>query len=391
MTHKVLFVDDDPNILAACERALRKQFCLETAQSGQEGLESVQKNGPFAVVVADMNMPSMNGIEFLSKVKERAPDSVRMMLTGNADLQTAVDAVNEGNIFRFLTKPCPPERLAGMLEAGIQQYRLVVAERELLEKTLKGSVKVLTEILSMVNPVAFSRASRITRYVKHITEHLELSRLWQFEMAAMLSQIGCVTVPPEVLDKAYAKQPLSGEEARMYSSHPLVASGLLVNIPRLEPVARMVEGQQKHFCDYPPPGNATQEEATVALGSQVLKVVLDFDELLVQGASAGAALSRLRSREGRYNPKLLSALETLPQTEPEETIKMVGVGELRMNMVADENIRANNGLLLVSKGQEITEPVLIRLRNFSQGVGVVEPFRVRAMSESAAERQDLSA
>jgi len=391
VTDKILLVDDDPNILAACKRALRRRFCLETAQSGEEGLRLMQDDGPFAVVVADMGMPGMDGVQFLSRVKECAPDSVRMMLTGNADIRTAVDAVNEGNIFRFLTKPCPPERLASMLEAGIQQYRLVVAERELLEKTLKGSVKVLTEILGMVNPVAFSRASRVTRYVKHIIEHLELSRLWQFEMAAMLSQIGCVTVPPDVLDKVYAKQPLSEEEHKMYSSHPTVASELLVHIPRLEPIARMIEGQQRGFRDYPAREEMTPEEATVALGSQILTVALDFDELMVQGVSAGAALSKLRSREGRYNPKLLSALETLPQTESEETVKMVGVGELRMNMVADENIRANNGLLLVSKGQEITEPVLIRLRNFSLGVGVVEPFRVRVMSESAADQQDLRA
>jgi response regulator RpfG family c-di-GMP phosphodiesterase len=381
MTDKILLVDDDPNILAACKRALRKQFCLETAQSGAEGLQLIQADGAFAVVVADMGMPGMDGVQFLSRVKEVAPDSVRMMLTGNADLETAVNAVNEGNIFRFLTKPCPPERLASVLEAGIQQYRLVVAERELLEKTLKGSVKVLTEILSVVNPAAFSRASRITRYVKHVVEHLELSRLWQFELAAMLSQIGCVTVPPDVLDKVYAKQPLSEEEHTMFCSHPSVGGRLLVNIPRLEPIARMIEGQQKPFGDYPPRDNMSREEATTALGSQILKVALDFDELVVQGASAGAALSRLRSRDDAYNPKLLSALETLPETEPAEAVSMVGTSELRANMVADEDIRANNGLLLVSKGQEITEPVLIRLRNFSRGVGVVEPFRVRVISQ----------
>jgi response regulator RpfG family c-di-GMP phosphodiesterase len=383
MTDKILLVDDDPNILAACTRALRKQFCLETAPGGEEGLEAIREQGPFAVIVADMGMPGMNGVQFLSRVKESAPNSVRMMLTGNADQQTAIDAVNEGNIFRFLAKPCPSERLASMLDAGIQQYRLIVAERELLEKTLKGSVKILTEILSMVNPAAFSRASRITRYVKHIVEHLELSRLWQFEMAAMLSQIGCVTVPPDILDKVYAKQPLSEEERKMYSSHPSVAGDLLVNIPRLEAIARMIEGQQKPFDDYPASENRTREEATTGLGSQILKTALDFDELVVQGSSAKAALSRLRSRDNEYNPKLLFALETLPETERAEAVRMVGTSELRANMVADENIRAESGLLLVSKGQEISETVLIRLRNFSRGVGVVEPFRVRVMSQGS--------
>src|SRR4030042_1805929 len=93
---------------------------------------------PYAVIVSDLKMPGMNGIKFLSKVREMAPDSVRVMLTGFAELQTAIDAVNEGNIFRFLTKPCPPDILSRALDMGIEQYRLITAERELLEQTLKG-------------------------------------------------------------------------------------------------------------------------------------------------------------------------------------------------------------------------------------------------------------
>ena len=122
-------------------------------------------DGPFAVIVADRSMPGMDGIQLLAKVKACSPNTVRMMLTGNADMQTAIDAVNEGHIFRFLTKPCPPESLTASLQAAIEQYRLITAERELLEKTLRGSVKVLCEVLSVVKPTAFGRASRITRYV----------------------------------------------------------------------------------------------------------------------------------------------------------------------------------------------------------------------------------
>ena len=105
MTRKILLVDDEPNILAAFKRQLRQNFQIEIAEGGQRGLDAINSLGPFAVVVSDMNMPGMNGIEFLSKVKERSPDSIRMMLTGRADLQVAMEAVNEGNIFRFLTKP----------------------------------------------------------------------------------------------------------------------------------------------------------------------------------------------------------------------------------------------------------------------------------------------
>ena len=135
MTDKILFVDDDTNLLAAFRRQLRKQFHLETASGGREGLKLVEKNGPYSVIVSDFRMPNMDGIEFLSRVREIAPDTVRIMLTGNADLQAAIHAVNEGNIFRFLTKPCSADILGESLATGIAHYQHVMKEREYNQKT----------------------------------------------------------------------------------------------------------------------------------------------------------------------------------------------------------------------------------------------------------------
>src|SRR5467141_3678823 len=122
MNTKILCVDDDPNILAAIQRNLRKQFSIDTAVGPQPGLAALAQQGSYAVVVADMQMPGMNGVEFLKKVQEQSPDTVRIMLTGNADQKTAMDAVNFGHVFRFLTKPCSPEELALTLTAGLTQY-----------------------------------------------------------------------------------------------------------------------------------------------------------------------------------------------------------------------------------------------------------------------------
>jgi CheY-like chemotaxis protein len=155
MNERVLCVDDDPNVLAGYQRGLRKQWHLETASSGQAALGLLETQGPYAVIVADMQMPGMNGVELLTRARTLAPDTVRIMLTGNADQKTAVEAVNEGHVFRFLNKPCSAEMLALVLDAAVRQYRLVVAERELLEKTLSGSVKILTEILSLQDPRTF--------------------------------------------------------------------------------------------------------------------------------------------------------------------------------------------------------------------------------------------
>jgi serine phosphatase RsbU (regulator of sigma subunit) len=132
---KVLFVDDDPRILAGIRRQLRKQVPIETVDSGSAGLEAVQARGPFAVVVTDYGMPGMNGIEFLTRVRRAAPETVRMLLTGSADLHAAIQAVNQGNIFRFLTKPCSPADLKEALDAGIQHYRRARRERKFNQHT----------------------------------------------------------------------------------------------------------------------------------------------------------------------------------------------------------------------------------------------------------------
>ncbi len=130
MSNRVLLVDDDLHILAAFQRQLRKKADIQTASSGAAGLEILRGGGPFAVIVTDYCMPEMNGIEFLARVRRISPDSVRMLLTGSADLEAAIQAVNQGHIFRFLTKPCASEDLLKVLTAGIQEYRRIHKERK---------------------------------------------------------------------------------------------------------------------------------------------------------------------------------------------------------------------------------------------------------------------
>jgi len=189
MNEKILFVDDDINILQAYKRQLRKQFDLYTAQGPEEGLKLIAGRHTFAVVVSDFSMPGMNGVEFLSEVKQVSPNSVRIMLTGFANATNAINAVNEGNIFRFLAKPCSPEQLALSLHSAIDQYHLITAEKELLEKTLFGSIKVMSQILSLVNPVAFSSTSRIKSYIKHMVETLGLPGKWRYELAGCCASL----------------------------------------------------------------------------------------------------------------------------------------------------------------------------------------------------------
>lgn len=240
MSDRILFVDDDPSVLDAYQRTFRKEFTVGVATSGEEALALLERQGPYAVVVSDMQMPGMDGIRLLAEVRARAPDTLRMMLTGKSDLQVAMDAVNEGAIFRFLTKPCPAGTMGKALTAGVTQYYLVTTERELLQKTLSGAVKVLAEVLALVNPTAFGRAQRVHRLVGQLADKLAVAGSWQIDIAAMLSQLGCVTLPEETLAKVCAAAPLAPQEWTQFNNHPSVGAALIANIPRLEDVAAII-------------------------------------------------------------------------------------------------------------------------------------------------------
>ncbi|HKI36540.1 MAG TPA: HD domain-containing phosphohydrolase [Gemmataceae bacterium] len=380
MSDKVLCVDDEFIILAAYRRQLRKCCDVETAQGGEEGLAAIAARGPFAVIVADMNMPGMDGIEFLRRVREVAPDSVRMMLTGDADHRTAINAVNEGNIFRFLTKPCPSDVLARAISAGAEQYRLVTAEKELLEQTLRGSIAVLTEVLSLVNPVAFGRASRLQRLVRKLAAALEVKDTWRLEVAAMLSQVGCVTVPEPVLDKVYGGANLAAPELLMYQRHPEVGSGLIAKIPRLQAVAEMVAYQEKHFDGQGLPRDGKQGP-DIPLGGRVLKAVLDFDGFELRGHTKLKVIECLRERTGWYDPLILDALERVAREETPYASRQVTLGELRPGMILREAVLDRNGIMLVGKGQEITETLLDRLQNLAQHRPIQQPIAVLAATD----------
>lgn len=381
MTKKILCVDDEPNVLAAYTRQLRKQFELETALGGEQALEVVASRGPFAVVVTDMQMPGMTGLEFLCRVRESAPLSIRMMLTGNSDQQTAINAVNEGSIFRFLNKPCPPEAFAKALNAGLEQYRLVTAEKELLEETLRGSIKVLTEVLSLVNPVAFGRAVRVQRLVAKLAVAFGVQDAWRLEVAAMLSQLGCVTVPEPVLAKVYAGVEVPPGELQMFERHPQIGRDLIAKIPRLDAVAEIVAYQEKHYDGQGFPRDGKSGDA-IPIGARILKAALDYDCLESRARGKVGTIACLKGRIGWYDPLILEALERISREETSYARKGVAICDLRPGMVLAEGILNANGVILVAKGQETTETLLHRLQNIASHGKLQEPIAILSPSES---------
>ena len=372
---KILCVDDDPNILEGFRRQLRKRFHIETALGGEEGLSAITNHGPFALVVTDMRMPGMNGIQFLTKLEEVSPQTVRMMLTGNADLQTAIDAVNEGHIFRFLSKPCSPDQLAKALEAGLTQYRLIHSEKELLEQTLQGSIRALMDVLALVNPEAFGRSSRIQRHVKQLAKHLKVPDGWRCELGAMVSQIGCVILPEKLLRKLYKGQELSPDETQMFNQHPCTGADLLAHIPRMKEVADIIMYQEKHYDGGGVPHDSVQGDA-IPLGARLLKVALDFDALETAGLPKAEALFMLQQRTGWYDPSVLAAFNQVLSRELRYMLREVKAGDLKTGMIFAEEVRTESGVLLLAKGQETTSSLIARLHNFVGMGHITKPLRV---------------
>jgi len=408
VSERILFVDDDPRVLSALKRNLRR-FELVTAVGPHEGLASLRSEGPFALVVTDMNMPDMSGVDFLKQVRRQSPDTVRVMLTGNSDQRTAMQAVNRGSIFRFLTKPCQPEDLLEALEAGLEQHRLVRAERELLEETLSGAVKVLTEILSISSSESFGRATRVRDMALAIAAEAECAAEWELEVAAMLAELGRVALPAELERKLDAQEELDEDERAILAAVPQTGSSLLANIPRLEGVAAIVREQGLTIA----PLERSQSGQILALANSLVAredagaqgTEFFLGEGLRVLAAYEPALSTLPGAEDAPQPKALSAeagtrqgtefapeVHALAQAELVAAAQRVVAQQLGSHSgvpqqeVDLEQLRVGDVLAtplftadqrrLLREGHRITSIQLARIRNYDRVAGVLQPIAI---------------
>ena len=365
---KILCVDDEPNLLSALRRNLSEHFEVLTATSGEEGLLLLQSQGPFAVVLSDMRMPNMDGATFLEKARGIAPDTVRMLLTGQTDINSAISAVNEGQIFRFLTKPCPNHQLVSAFEAAIEQHKLITAERELLEKTLRGSIKALTDVLALLSPAAFGRAQRIQQYALQLAEKTQLPERWLLDVSAMLSQLGMVTLPVHLIEKIYSGAPLSAPEQLALTNAQSTTEKLLSNIPRIDKIRWILS-------NYNTP-NSKLPEHPAADCARLLHIAADFELLEEQKVPTKDAVNTMRSRVGVYAQGTLETFAQMVGGGEPEVIRELMLRELCVGMILTQEVRTKTGMLLVARGYEITPTFIERVRNFPQG-DIKEPLLVK--------------
>ncbi|KLN65053.1 HD domain-containing phosphohydrolase [Vibrio sp. VPAP30] len=356
MKKPVLLVDDEVNILNSFRRTLRSHVDIDLASSGEQALELISQK-QYAVIVSDMQMPIMNGLQLLQTVKERSPDTVRMMFTGNADQQTAVDAVNLGDVFRFINKPCTPEQLLSFINSALRQYELVVAEKILLNKTLKGVINVLSDVVSLVSPEISERSNKVQLHMQQLGKELNLKPHWSFEPMVQLSQLGFIIFPQSTLQNISNGKIVTEEDRQLFDQHPCLSSDLLKQIPRMGGIAKTILYQEKGFNGEGNPIDSVQG-TELPYGSRMLKVVCDYIKLENAGYTVSDAIEKLDSEQQLYDPSILNAFKSTLGYESPKTF--VDVRYLNPNMIIEQEIRTNRDQLIARKGQRVT-PTLMNI------------------------------
>lgn len=365
MRPRILCVDDEPHVLSGLRQVLFRSFDITAAAGGEAALALIDRGEQFEVVVSDMRMPQMNGATFLAEMRKRRPDITRLLLTGHSDIEAAIAAVNRGGVFRFLSKPCPPDELTAALNDAIAQHRLVTSEKVLLEQTLVGSVRALSEVLALVHPEVFGSTMRQHARVRAVAERLRVPEPWQVEVASMLSAVGYVILPPDVAQKVKQGAALAPSEQDMAAQVPGVVERVLSHIPRLESVRSLLKWQDDLRS-----ASAQTEQAPLA--ARVLHGVVEIGTAEQRGGDVVSAIRALRST-GLHPAELLDALSSVCQPKAPE-IRALPLSEIRSGMILAADVMSKTGLLLMAHGQLVTEPLLQRMRNFDVRLGVVQPI-----------------
>jgi CheY-like chemotaxis protein len=361
--NKILLVDDDVNILNGLKRLLHKKYEMLFAVSGKEAIELAKSNKDIAVVVSDYKMPEMDGNELLSSLKTIIPDAVRMMLTGYADIEASIKAINEGRIFRFLTKPCPSELLSEAIDEGIKQYNLVISERELFQQTLRGTIKLLIEILEVASPFAFSKSMRLRDIVRKLSQSYSETLATKIELAALLSQIGLISLPSDVLEKIQKGNTLTPTEMKLYLLHPEISQKLLSNIPRLEDVSLAISLQNKKIkeLNLQASGDISEDTLTIA---KILNKAIEVDNFLEGKRKEEESRQELEIKElANKNKKIVQ--------------DFLRISELQPGMILDLDVVDKNGVILLSKGQEVTTLMKLRLQGYLELGRIYNLVKVR--------------
>ena len=359
MNNKILCVDDEEAILRGFKLNLRNSFELHFASDGREGLDVFKREGGFAVVLSDMRMPQMSGSEMLQEIKKIDSEVVTVLLTGHTDFESAMSAVNDGNVFRMLSKPCPPAILNKTLKDALEQYNLVVSKRLLLDQTLRGAVDALAQSLSISQPLFFGRAQRVRRLANEIAELTQLKDSWRVGIAAIFSQLPYLSIPQQFVDIVYHKKELNQELKALVLDLPKETQKILELIPGLEDIKEIlqrIDVQPKFEVD---------DGRGIRTTASILRLCLDYDFYKEQGHLDSRIIETFRLRTDSYDPKVVEALaEFLLVESGSFSIVEISTQDLTEGMRLEEDLLLEESMLIASAGADVDRSLLKIIRNY---------------------------
>ncbi len=359
LNNKILCVDDEESILRGFTLNLRDKFDLHLASDGKEGLELFQREGGFAVVLSDMRMPNMNGAEMLSSIKKLNSEVVTVLLTGHTDFESAMAAVNEGNVFRMLSKPCPPEDLRKVLKDAIDQHHLIISKRILLDKTLRGAVDALAQSLATAQPLFFGRAQRVRRLVNGLAEEMKLEESWRLGVAAIFSQIAYLSIPQHLSEAVYHRKDLTPEVKAMIRELPEETLKIVDLIPGLEDIREILQRVDIQ------PKYEVEDGSGIRTAASVLRVGLDYDYYHEQGHEDCLILQTLQSRTETYDEKVVAGLTQFLDADAHSySLEEIDTRKLEEGMRLNEDLLLDGSMLIASSGADIDRALLKVIRNY---------------------------
>ena len=416
----LLLVDDEANILSSLRRLFRPEgYRILTAEGGEEGLELLEaETRPVDLIISDMRMPGMNGAEFLAKAREQWPDTVRILLTGYADIGSTVSAINEGEIYRYVAKPWQDEDMLLLVRDVLARRKLERENAELLELTgrqneelkvlnsgletkvaertrelsaalekadaahreLKQAylttVRVFSDLIESRSPILAGHGRRVADTARRIGRLLELTDAEQQDLmlASMLHDLGKLGLPDSLLDKPFTQ--LHGNERSQVMRHPARGEALLMAIPPLKAAAALIRHHHECFDGSGFPDALAG--LAIPLGSRILAAANDYDALQL-GTLVGRNLSKqeamdyiAQNRGKRYDPQVTDALLQVAASDRGDAVssdRQLTTGQLEAGMTLTRDLLHPDGYLLLARGFTLDDTLIEQLHRVERAEG----------------------
>lgn len=424
----ILFVDDEANILSSLKRLFRPLgYRIFTAEGGVQGLEIMQHES-VDLVISDMRMPEMNGAEFLEQVRARWPDSVRILLTGYAEIGATIDAINKGQIYRYVSKPWEENDITLIVKHALQQKMLereklrleeltrtqneelkdlnthleekVLARTSELNQTMQflevahdklkksfiTSVRVFSNLIEMRNPGKSGHARRVAELARTLAQNLGMNatEVQDVFIAGLLLDVGKIGLPDRLLDRPFGS--LSADERTEVVKFPLKGELALMALEQLHGAAKLIRSHRERFDGSGYPDHLSG--LSIPLGSRILAVAEDYDSA-VMGTSfvkplkvPDASLFIQDGKDKRYDPSVVAVfIQELGgvKSATDNSMELVlRSGQLLYGMTLARDLISRNGNLLLSKGHVLNELLIEQINGFERIDGHALTIHVNA-------------